>query len=314
MSTVKAPRTEAHRTMRNRMSRVRLSSFGFYLAVGFLLALVIAAITQPLLVSLGLMYSPEQQDLLLRNCPPGIAPDGSFHLLGTDHLGRDVLSRIVRAAQFSLAVGALTVICSLVLGVVIGLLAGYYRGAVESVFMRLTDVFMSIPGLLLALFVLYVLGGGFVNVALVLALTRWPVVARVTRAAVLSLRERQFVLAAHTAGASQPRILFREILPNLYPSLVVLGTLEFTRAMLTEAGLSFLGFGIKPPEASWGLMLAQARPYIDSAWWLIVFSGLAITLTALAVNSLSGRVGMLVDPQLRSQIRTHARRRNRTVL
>src|SRR5690606_549493 len=161
--------------------------------------------------------------------------------------------------------------------------------------------------LLLALFVLYVLGGGFLNVALVIALIRWPVVARVTRAAVLSLRERQFVMAARTTGTGRLKILTSQLLPNLLPTMVVLGTLEFTRAMVSEAGLSFLGFGIKPPEASWGLMLAQSRPYIDSAWWLIVFSGLAITLTALAVNSLSGRVGMLVDPQLRAQLRAPRR-------
>ncbi|WP_120004583.1 ABC transporter permease [Nesterenkonia muleiensis] len=312
MSTVGAPRIEVHRTIRARLARARIGDLAFYGALVFLTALVLAALTQPLLVAMGWMYSPEEQNLLLRNSSPGTAADGSFHLLGTDYLGRDALSRIIRAAQFSLAVGALTVICSIVIGVIIGLLAGYYGGWLESVFMRLTDVFMSIPGLLLALFVLYVLGGGFVNVALVLALTRWPVVARVTRAAVLSLRERQFVLAAHTAGAGQARIMFREILPNLYPSIVVLGTLEFTRAMLSEAGLSFLGFGIRAPEASWGLMLAQARPYIDTAWWLIVFPGLSIMLTALAVNSLSGRVGMLVDPQLRSQIRHQSKRKSPT--
>lgn len=309
MSATETPRVERGKPDRSRRARSLAGNVGFYIAVGFLAVLVLATLTQPLLVSAGLMYSPDAQDLLLRNKPPGIAPDGSFHLLGTDQLGRDLLSRLVRAAQFSLAVGALTVAFSLVIGVTLGLLAGYFRGALESIFMRLTDTFMSIPGLLLALFVLYVLGGGFLNVALVIALIRWPVVARVTRAAVLSLRERQFVLAARTTGTSQLRILTQQLLPNLLPTMVVLGTLEFTRAMLTEAGLSFLGFGIKPPEASWGLMLAQSRPYIDTAWWLIVFSGLAITLSALAVNSLSGRVGMLVDPQLRAQL--HASRKRK---
>lgn len=262
----------------------------------FLLLVLTSASAADLLVQAGMLPNPQVQSLALRNTPPGWARDGSFHLLGTDQLGRDELARIVFGARVSLSVGAATVLASGTIGVLLGLLAGYYRHWVDDILMRLVDIQMGFPSLLLALTVLYVAGPGFQNLVLILALTRWMVLARVTRALTLSLREAPFVESARAVGADDRRIMFRHVLPNLLSPILVLGTLEFARAMLSEAALSFLGVGIQPPESSWGLMLAQGREYITSAWWLVAFPGLAILLTTLSVNLMAGWLRAISDP------------------
>lgn len=281
------------------------------IAAFYLLLLSLAAAMLPLLVDLGLLYSPTDQNLFQTNAPPGVTADGQFHLLGTDQLGRDMLSRFLVGARLSLLVGLCAIAISGTVGLVLGLIAGFKGGRFDDVLMRLVDIQMAFPTLLLALLVLYVTNGGFQNLILVLAATRWPVIARVTRGMALSLRERQFVEASATIGASTLRILRSDIFPNLISTVLALCTIEFARAMLTEAGLSFLGLGIQPPDTSWGLMIAQGRAYMANAWWLIAVPGIGIALSAMSVNLLSSWLRIISDPVERS--RASSGRRNRKV-
>ncbi|STZ59167.1 ABC transporter permease [Mycolicibacterium tokaiense] len=216
--------------------------------------------------------------------PPLTSSAGGVHILGTDALGRDELSRLMLGAQISMAVGIASVIVSGLIGTFIGLIAGYYRGWFDDVVMRFVDLQMSVPSLLIALLVLYLAGPSFLNVVLVLAVTRWMVYARVARGLMLSMREVLFVEASRALGASNFRIIVKHLLPNLAAPIMVLATLELAVMMLTEASLSFLGLGIQPPESSWGLMLAEGREYLTSAPWLVAVPGLAILFTALSVN------------------------------
>ncbi len=264
----------------------------------FLVLLAIAAIFAPWVAP----FNPNDQSLFMRNMPPMTAPEegGAIpHLMGTDALGRDELSRLIFGGRVSLAVGLLSVLVSGTIGTLLGLIAGYYRGPVDDIIMRLVDIQMGFPSLLLALFVLYVVGGGVLNVILVLAVTRWMVYARVTRGLVLSHRENVFVEAARASGCSDRRIIFRHLAPNLISPIVVLATLEVAYMILTEASLSFLGLGIQPPQSSWGLMLSQGRQYITTAWWLVTFPGLAILLTALSLNLVATWARSATDPAQR---------------
>jgi peptide/nickel transport system permease protein len=229
-------------------------------------------------------FDPYAQDVSLRNLPPMTDRGGGIHVLGTDALGRDELARLMLGAQISLTVGVASVLVSGLVGTVIGLIAGYYRGWFDDVVMRFVDLQMSVPSLLIALLVLYLAGPSFLNIVLVLAVTRWMVYARVSRGLMLSLREVLFVEASRALGASDLRIIVRHLLPNLLAPILVLATLELAVMMLTEASLSFLGLGIQPPESSWGLMLAEGREYLTSAWWLVAVPGLAILFTTLSVN------------------------------
>jgi len=231
-------------------------------------------------------HDPYATEMSLRNSPPGTASvDGGFpHILGTDALGRDVFSRIIFGGRISLSVGFLSVVVSGFLGFFLGLLCGYFGGKVDTVIMRLVDLQMSMPSLLIALLVLYVLGSSFLNVVLILAVTRWMVYARVTRGMMLTLREEPFVEASKGLGASPFRTIFRHMVPNLLGPIMVVATLELAIMLLTEASLSFLGLGIQPPLSSWGLMLAQGREYLTTAWWLVAMPGFAILLTTLSVN------------------------------
>jgi peptide/nickel transport system permease protein len=262
----------------------------------FLLLLVLSAIFAPIVAP----HDPESGGLGTRNDPPMTeSADGIPYLLGTDALGRDQLSRLIYGARISLSVGFASVLISGTVGVLLGLMAGYYRGIVDDIIMRLVDLQMGFPSLLMALLVLYVLGAGVWKIVFVLAVTRWMVYARITRSLVLSYRESLFVESARSTGCSDRRVLFLHILPNLLSPLLVLATLEFATMILTEASLSFLGLGIQPPQSSWGLMLAQGRSYVTSAWWLVTFPGLIILLTALSLNLLATWVRAVTDPVTR---------------
>ncbi len=264
-------------------------------AAVFLVVLAVASFGADLVAP----YDPLAQSLARRNLPPLTAADvegGAIHLLGTDELGRDLLSRLLFGGRISVAVGLLGALVSGAIGVTLGLLAGYYRGWVDDVVMRFVDAVGSLPTLLVALFVLFLLGGGFVNLIIVLALVRWMIFARVTRGMVLSLREEAFVSAARALGANNRRIILRHILPNMVSPLLVLFTLEVAVLILAEAALSFLGFGIQPPDSSWGLMISRGREYLRSAWWLVAFPGLAIFFTTLSLNLVATWVRTVTDP------------------
>jgi peptide/nickel transport system permease protein len=269
----------------------------------YLVVLVVAAIFADAVAP----FDPAAQSLKLRNKPPLTSATGQMlpHVLGTDVLGRDELSRLIHGARISLAVGLASAVVSGLAGVLLGLLSGYHRGTLDNLIMRLVDLQMAFPSLLIALLVLYVLGAGTWKVIFVLAVTRWMVYARVTRAMVLSLREAPYVEAARATGCGTERILSRHILPNLASPLLVLATLEVATMMLSEASLSFLGLGIQPPETSWGLMLAEGRSYITTAWWLVAFPGIAIFLTTLTINLLATWARAITDPVLRWRAMKH---------
>ena len=267
------------------------------LAVIFLSLLVVAAIFAPLIAP----YDPLRPNIFAGRLPPLSEAKGAggamqFHLLGTDALGRDMLTRLMYGAQASVSVGVIAVTISGLIGTVLGLFAGFYGGRTETAVMRAVDAFMAVPSLLVALFVLFVIGGGLINLILILALVRWVVYARLARGITLTYRQSSFVEAARAIGASDVRIIFRHILPNMLSPLLVLATLEIALLILAEAGLSFLGFGLQPPEPSWGLMIARGREYLREAWWMITFPGLAIFLTTLSLNLVANWLRTITDP------------------
>lgn len=264
-------------------------------ALVFLVLLLGSAFAAPLLAP----YDPLSQHLARRNLPPmtpALEAGGFPHILGTDALGRDLFSRLLFGGRVSVAVGLLGALASGLLGTGLGLLAGYYKGWVDDLVMRAVDTVSALPTLLIALFILFLLGGGFINLIIVLALVRWMIFARITRGMALSQREQTFVLAARALGCGDRRIIFRHLLPNMLSPLLVLFTLEVAVLILAEAALSFLGFGIQPPESSWGLMISRGRQYIGSAWWLVTFPGLAIFCTTLSLNLLATWARSVTDP------------------
>lgn len=270
------------------LGRARQVPWGVVVPAAFLILLVFSAVFSSLVAP----FDPNATAISLRNNPPLTPSNGWIpHLLGTDPLGRDVLSRMIYGCRVSIAVSVSSVILSGVGGTIAGIVAGYFRGTVEAVIMRLVDVQMSIPTLLVALLFLYVLGPSVRNVVLVLALTRWMVYARVARGMALSLCQQPFVEASRALGAGPTRIMTRHLMPNMLGTLLTLGTLEMALVLLTEASLDFLGLGIQPPASSWGLMLSDAQEYLTSAWWLSVFPGIVILLTALCMNVLARGLG-----------------------
>jgi peptide/nickel transport system permease protein len=262
-----------------------------------LAALIIAAISAPILAP----HDPIETSLRLRNVPPFWDAKGNTdYLLGTDPVGRDLLSRIIYGARVSLFVGIVVTLLAAVLGVVVGLLAGYYGGVIDEVLMRIADLFLVFPFILLAVTIIAVLGAGITNLIITLVITGWVQYARLVRGQVLTLKEVQYVDAARVAGAKDARIIGRHILPNLLASVVVLGTLQMAFVLLTEAALSFLGLGVNPSTPTWGTMINEGRNYIYNAWWVITFPGIAILLTVLAINMLGDWLRDVLDPTLRA--------------
>jgi ABC-type dipeptide/oligopeptide/nickel transport system permease subunit len=247
-------------------------------------------------------HAPTVQDLRARLAPPVWEDGGSWkHILGTDHLGRDVLSRVIHGSRISLTVGTAVVLIAGTFGVVLGLIAGYRGGRTDSFIMRWIDTQVAFPGLLIALIILAVIGPSLLTVILVLSLNGWMVYGRLTRGAVLSVRQAAYVEAAEMVGCSPARVVFRHILPNLTSPLLTLAILEFARIVLAEAALSFLGMGIQPPATSWGLDVATGKNYMFRAWWLVTFPGVAISVTVLAINLVASWMRLISDPQEREK-------------
>jgi peptide/nickel transport system permease protein len=273
-----------------------------FTAAAVLLIVILCALFAPMMLE----DVASKQNLRARNSPPFDLAKGWMNFLGADQLGRPLLPRIAVAAQNTLLIAAGAVFCSAVIGAALGLVAGYTRGGLSQAIMRLADVIMSFPSLLLAVIVLYMLEPSVANLVLVLAITRVPVYLRTTRAEVLELRERMFVQAAQVMGASRRRIIFRHILPMVLPTLLTIATLDFAYVMLAESSLSFLGIGIQPPEVTWGLMVSQGRPYLIKAWWLSFWPGLAIVVTTLSLNILSNWLRIALDPAQRWRLEKRA--------
>lgn len=239
-------------------------------------------------------YGEADMDLLHRLSPPS-----AEHLLGTDEAGRDVLTRLLYGSRVSLMVGIVPTLLSMVIGAVLGVTAGYLGGAVDSIIMRLADIVLAFPSMLLAMVIMYTLGDGLFNVFLTLTLMNWGTVARIARAETLKLKTIDYVEAARSIGMSKGRIIMRHILPNCIPTLIVLFTLNVPSAILTESALSFLGLGIQPPSASWGLMVNTGRQYLFNAPWLSFAPSGAIMLAVLSFNFLGDGLRDAIDPRLR---------------
>jgi peptide/nickel transport system permease protein len=244
--------------------------------------------------------SPRAQALMLRLKPPGFKDprSGQVLWLGTDHLGRDVLSRIVHGSRTSLAVSFPAVAISATFGLALGLLAGFYRGRIDGTVMRLVDLQLAFPFILLALSIVALMGPSLTNIVVVFAITTWPVYARTVRGAVLSIREREFVMAARALGAGDARIIGRHVLPLVASPMLVLASFEVARMIILESALGFLGLSVPPPTPTWGNMLADGREYLRGAWWIAAFPGLAIMLTAAGANFLGDGLREWLDPTL----------------
>lgn len=275
-----------------RMFRMLLADKFALCAAIFLLVILAMAILGP--SWLGDLAT--KQNLRGRNAAPFDFERAWVWWMGADALGRPLLARIIVATQNTVMVAAGAVLISAVIGTVLGLISGFSSPRISQIIMRLADVIMSFPSLLIAVIVLYILGSSIFNLMMVLAITRIPVYLRTTRAEVLEIRERMFVQAARVMGASSKRIVFRHILPVVLPTLTTLATLDFAYVMLAESALSFLGIGIQPPEITWGLMISQGRQYLTNAWWLSFWPGLAIILTTMSLNLLSNWLRIALDP------------------
>ncbi|MBY5974371.1 ABC transporter permease [Ferrimonas balearica] len=261
----------------------------------FLVIVILCAILGPLFLA----EMASDTNLRARNAPPFELERGFAYILGGDALGRPLLARIVMAARNTMLIAAGAVAGSMLIGSTLGLIAGYAGRWTGEVIMRLADVIMSFPSLLLAVIVLYMLAPSIGNLVLVLAITRIPIYLRTTRAEVLEVRKRMFVQAATVMGASRRRIIFRHILPVILPTLLTIATLDFAFVMLAESALSFLGIGIQAPEITWGLMVSQGRAYLTNAWWLAFWPGLAIILTTMSLNLLSSWMRVALNPTQR---------------
>jgi len=280
------PRSSLTRDALRRLLRNKLAIVGMLIMGLFLLAAILAPVVAP--------YDPIQQELAMRRRPPS-----QEHLLGRDDLGRDILSRVIYGSRLSLQVGVMSVGFAIVIGAVIGAVSGYVGGWIDHLTMRLMDIMLAFPALLLAIAIVTILGPGLINMLYAIGIVSIPAYARVVRASVLSAKEQDYVLAARAVGVPPARILFRNIFPNCLTPLIVQGTLGIGTAILDAAGLSFLGLGAQPPQPEWGAMLGQGRYAMFTAPHIVVFPGLAIMLTVLGFNLLGDGLRDALDPKLR---------------
>jgi peptide/nickel transport system permease protein len=245
-------------------------------------------------------FDPLEQDIGQRLREPGWQDEqGRMHPLGTDHLGRDILARIIFGARIALVVGLAAVVISGVIGMIVGLVAGYFGGRLDDFLMRLADVQLAFPFILLAIAVIGVLGPSLRNIIIVIGVSSWVVYARVVRGEVLSIREREYVHAAVALGSRHWRVLLSHVLPNTFTPWLVVATLDMARVIVIESALSFLGLGVQPPTPTWGGMLADGRVYLSTAWWLATFPGLAILVTVLGINLFGDGLRDTLDPRLK---------------
>ncbi|WP_376710766.1 ABC transporter permease [Pseudochrobactrum lubricantis] len=267
----------------------RLFSLEFILGVGLTAIICLAVLFSGLLFPGG----ADKIDLMARLTPPFT---NMSHIFGTDPLGRDVLARVVTGGKISLLVGFVSVAGAVVVGVIMGLIAGYYRGFWDMVVMRFADVQLALPFILLAITFIAIVGGGLMNTIILLIVSQWVQYARLVRGSVLALREREFILSARAIGVKDWRIIFQHLLPNLLGPVIVLMTLNVANNILLESSLTFLGLGVDPTIPSWGGMLADGRTYLQTAWWVSLFPGLAILLTVLGLNLLGDWLRDSLDP------------------
>ena len=272
----------------NRFRANRFAMAGALLIVFLFLVSLLAPFIAP--------YGPDELDLYHVLMPPSAA-----HWFGTDDLGRDVLTRIIYGARISLKVGFVAVGIAVAIGTVIGLVSGYYSGHLDSILMRVVDIMLCFPTFFLILAVIAFLEQSIWYIMIIIGLTGWMGVARLVRAEVLSLRERDYVMAVRALGANDTRIIFRHILPNALSPVLVSATLGVAGAILTESALSFLGIGVPPPTPSWGNILTAGKEYIEFAWWLTLYPGLAITVTVLAYYLVGEGIRDALDPRLQRE-------------
>lgn len=263
----------------------RFLSWGLLIWVGYLLMITLFALTGNEFAP----YDPTRQQVVARLLPPFSSSSRGFHWLGTDQLGRDLLSNMIAGARLTLFIGLISNAVGMAIGVALGMIAGYYGGAVDRLVMRLSEAQTAMPMFLVAIFFLTVLGPTVLNVVIILPSLVWPAFARLVRAETLRLRSALFVEAAVATGATDWSVLWSSILPNMAPRIMVLAVIELGHVMLAEAGLSFLGIGVQPPATTWGLLIARGRAYLAVAWWLAILPGIMLGLTVLALNMLSRR-------------------------
>lgn len=283
-TTFEEPASVLHRLARDH----KISIVSAVVIVLFVLGAILAPVLTP--------YAYDSVNLSERLAAPSLE-----HLFGTDEAGRDILTRMLYGSRVSLLIGIVPTLLSVVVGTFIGMIAGYHGGKVDTVIMRVADIVMSFPTMLLAMVVMYTLGGGTANVFLTMVLVGWAAVARVVRAETLKLKESEYVEAARIIGVRRARIILRHILPNCLPTVIVLFTLEIPSSILTESSLSFLGMGVQPPSASWGLMVSAGREFLYHAPWLCFAPCLAIMAIVLAFNYLGDGLRDVLDPHLQSQ-------------
>lgn len=281
-----------------------LSEFWFYFSrnKGAVIGLVVFTIILLMAIFAPLVapHLAQEQDRAKLLLPPFWTAGGDTNfLLGTDAVGRDILSRLIYGARFSLFIGLVVVTLSVVSGVLIGLVAGYFGGKTDMIIMRVMDIILAFPSLLLALVLVAVLGPGLLNAMIAISLVNQPHFVRLTRAAVMTERGKEYVIGSRVAGAGTLRLMFLTILPNCLAPLIVQATLAFSAAILDAAALGFLGMGAQPPTPEWGTMLAEAREFIQRAWWVVTFPGLAILITVLAINLMGDGLRDALDPKLK---------------
>ncbi len=275
---------ETFLTLMKRMVREnKLAVFSAVVILLFIIAAVLAPVISP--------YGLSEMDLRNRLSPPGAG-----HLFGTDEAGRDILTRLLYGSRVSLLTGVVPTVLSMLLGAVLGVVSGFYGRWIDAVIMRIADITLAFPSMLLAMVIMYILGDGLINVFLTLALVNWASVARIVRSQTLQLKETEYVEAARVIGVPKRKIVFRHLLPNCLPTLIVLFTLNVPSAILTESSLSFLGLGIQPPDASWGLMVNSGRQFLYNAPWLSLVPGIAIMVIVLAFNFLGDGLRDVLDP------------------